>query len=58
MQLILFLSISIFNEAIAEDGIAEKWGEDIFLVIQSTNPGVCPIFRLPVGDNHKYPYGL
>lgn len=58
MQLILFLSISSFSEAITEDDIAKKWGEDIFLVIQSTSLEVCPIFRLPVGDNYKYSYGL
>lgn len=59
MQLILFISIYTLNKAIPEDGgIAEKCKEDIFLVIQSTSPGVCPIFRLPVGENHKCTYGL
>lgn len=47
IHLILFLSLCILDKA--KDNIAEKWKEDIFLATQSTNPGVCPIFRLPVG---------
>lgn len=49
LYLLLFLSFSILDKAVTEDNIAEKWKEDIFLVTQSTNPGVYPIFRLPVG---------
>lgn len=49
IYLILFLSLSILDKAITLDDIAEKWKEDIFLVTQSTNPGVYPMFRFPVG---------
>lgn len=47
-----------WRSLISEDGREEKEKEDIYLVIQSTNPGVCPIFRLPLMWNYKYLYGL
>ena len=38
--------MSILDEAITEDSIAEKWKEDILLVTQSTNPALSLGFLL------------